>query len=39
VSISTADIGPKVRKLPIHDKDALITSGRKGAEAFLKTHP
>jgi len=38
ISISTAYIGPKVRKLPAHDKDALIASGRKGTEAFLKAH-
>jgi NTE family protein len=39
LSISTAGIGPKVRKLPTRDKDALINSGRKGAEAFLERKP
>lgn len=39
VSISTAGIGPKVRKLPVRDKEALLASGRKGAEAFLKNAP
>jgi len=36
VSISTAGIGPKVKKLHARDKNALISSGRKGAEAFLQ---
>jgi NTE family protein len=35
ISISTAGVGPKVRKLAVRDKEGLVNSGKKGAEAFL----
>ena len=36
ISVSSAGIGPKIKKLSIEQKDSLVKSGRKSAEEFLK---
>lgn len=36
VSISTGGLGPKIRKLSVHEKEILIDNGRKGMNEFLE---